>query len=607
MPGSMVNAMPESAPLDLAVVGNCEVAALIDARGTIVWMCLPQPDGDPVFNALLRPSLGKSPRGVFAVELAGLQSASQTYQRNTAIVETLLEADDGSVVRITDFCPRFEARGRVFRPRTLVRTIAPVAGRPRIQLRLTPEQQYGTAAGIAGSGSHHLSFEARGARYRITTDASLRQIAESTLTVLDSPLTFVLGPDEPLEESPHALALHWLDETRHYWQGWARGLAIPFEWQDEVIRAAITLKLCTVEDSGAVLAALTTSIPESAHSGRNWDYRFCWLRDAYFVVQALNRLGATRTMEDYLHYIDRVVACAGDAALQPVYRIAGDAALEEHTVTTLEGFLGMGPVRAGNQAAEQIQHDVYGAVILALAQLFFDRRLVNPGDERLFRELEKLGQRALVMFDQPDAGPWEFRGTARAHTYSAAMSWAGCDRLARIAAHLGLGAEAASWKERADGMRASILERAWNAKRGALVAAMDGTDDLDASLLLLPELGLIDGRDPRFVATVDTIGRELREGELLFRYRHDDDFGHPEVAFTVCAFWYVNALAATGRVEAAREQFELLLQRRNPLGMLSEDIHPGTGQQWGNYPQTYSMVGIVACALRLSRSWDLAS
>jgi GH15 family glucan-1,4-alpha-glucosidase len=290
-----------------------------------------------------------------------------------------------------------------------------------------------------------------------------------------------------------------------------------------------------------------------------------------------------------------------------VYRIAGDAALEEHTVTTLEGFLGMGPVRAGNQAAEQIQHDVYGAVILALAQLFFDRRLVNPGDERLFRELEKLGKRALAMFDQPDAGPWEFRGTARAHTYSAAMSWAGCDRLARIAARLGLGAESALWKERAEGMRAVILERAWNPRRGALVAAMDGTDDLDASLLLLPELGLIDGRDARFIATVDTIGRELCEGELLFRYRHSDDFGHPEVAFTVCAFWYVNALAATGRVEAAREHFELLLKRRNPLGMLSEDIHPGTGQHWGNYPQTYSMVGIVGCALRLSQSWDMAS
>ncbi|HWL62110.1 MAG TPA: glycoside hydrolase family 15 protein [Steroidobacteraceae bacterium] len=598
--------MPNTRPLDLAVVGNCEVAALIDPRGTVVWMCLPHPDGDPVFNALLRPTLGDSRQGVFSVEMADLAIARQDYVRNTPIVETVLEAADGSRLRITDFCPRFESRGRVFRPMSLVRIVEPLAGRPRVRLHLTPEQAYGTSAGVIDGGSHHLRFEAHNCRYRITTNGSLRQLTESTLTVLDAPLTFVLSRDEALQEAPEAVARSWLDETLHYWQSWSRGLAIPYEWQDEVIRAAITLKLCTVEDSGAVLAALTTSIPESANSGRNWDYRYCWLRDAYFTVQALNRLGTTRTMEGYLHYIDRVVACAGDAALQPVYRIAGDAALEERIVDSLEGFLGMGPVRAGNQAAEQIQHDVYGAVILALAQLFFDRRLVNPGDENLFRELEKLGERAFRMFDQPDAGPWEFRGMARAHTYSAAMSWAGCDRLARIAERLGLQKEMKQWRERADGMRKSLLERAWNPERRALVASLDGTTDLDASLLLLPELGLIDGKDPRFIDTVETIGRELREGDLVFRYRHADDFGRPEVAFTVCAFWYVNALASAGRVEEAREQFEALLKRRNHLGLLSEDVDPVDGQLWGNYPQTYSMVGIIGCALRLSRSWDAA-
>jgi GH15 family glucan-1,4-alpha-glucosidase len=598
--------MAQDRPLDLAVVGNCEISALIDRCGTIVWMCLPHPDGDPVFNALLRKELGTSPRGVFAVELADLASSEQHYQLNTAIVETTLTSNDGSVVRITDFCPRFEARGRISRPPALVRTIEPLAGRPRVRLRLTPEKNYGAEPGMVSCGSHHMTLETQHHHYRISTDASLRQITESTLTLLDAPLTFVIGPDEPLNESAHTLAVRWLEETRHYWQVWSRGLAIPYEWQDEVIRAAITLKLCTVEDSGAILAALTTSIPESANSGRNWDYRYCWLRDAYFTVQSLNRLGATRTMEDYLHYIDRVVGSAGDSVIQPVYRIAGDAALEERTVDTLDGFLGMGPVRDGNQAAEQIQHDVYGAVILALAQLFFDRRLVNPGDERLYRELEKLGERALRTFDQPDAGPWEFRGSARAHTYSAAMSWAGCDRLARIGARMGLQSEAARWRKHADEMRDSILARAWNPKRRALVAALNGTDDLDASLLLLPELGLVEGTDPRFVDTVDAIGRELLEGELVFRYRHKDDFGRPEVAFTVCAFWYVNALASTGRVQEAREQFEQLLKHRNHLGMLSEDIHPETGQHWGNYPQTYSMVGIISCALRLSRSWESA-
>jgi GH15 family glucan-1,4-alpha-glucosidase len=475
-----------------------------------------------------------------------------------------------------------------------------------VRLRLTPQQGYGAKAAPTGTGSHHLTFEADGCRYRITTDASLLQLTEGTPGILDGPLTFVLGPDESIDEAPRALAVSWLDETRRYWQEWVRSLAIPFDWQEEVIRAAITLKLCTFEDSGAVLAALTTSIPESAGSGRNWDYRYCWLRDAYFVVQTLNRLGVTATMERYLHYIDRIAATADDTPLKPVYRIAGPGELAEFHVASLPGFLGMGPVRVGNQAAEQIQHDVYGAVILALSQLFFDERLVSPGDEHLFRELTRLGRLALHAFDQPDAGPWEFRGTARVHTYSAAMSWAGCDRLARIAQRLQLTEEARQWQAQADALRARILAHAWNPKRQAYVAALDGTEDLDASLLLLPELGLVDGRDPRFVATVETIGRELRTGDLLYRYRHADDFGHPETAFTVCAFWHVNALHAIGRPVEARAQFQALLARRNHVGLLSEDIHPGTGQQWGNFPQTYSMVGIISCALRLSRSWDSA-
>lgn len=599
--------MTESRPLDLAAVGNCHVAALIDVAGRVVWMCLPQPDGDPVFGALLQKDLGAASQGVFAVEMAGLAATRQQYVRNTAVLETTLSAHDGAVVRITDFCPRYLSRGRIFRPMSLVRIVEPLAGRPHVRLRFSPTRDYGAASATAQHGSHHLSFEGEGAgRWRLTTDASLLQLCEGTPLVLDAPLTFVLGPDEPLDDSPRALGGQWLEETRNYWQEWVRGLAIPFEWQDEVIRAAITLKLCNCEDSGAVLAALTTSIPESAHSGRNWDYRYCWLRDAYFVVQALNRLGATRTMEGYLRYIDHVAAGAAEGALQPVYRIAGDAALPERVVGTLPGFLAMGPVRVGNQAAEQIQHDVYGAVILALAQLFFDRRLMIAGGEPLFRELERLGRRAVKLHDQPDAGPWELRGSARAHTWSAAMSWAGCDRLARIAGRLELRDAARDWRQTADRMRAGILERAWNPARRAFVAALDGTPDLDASLLLLPEIGFIDGSDPRFVATVDTIGRELGDGDLLFRYRHADDFGRPEVAFTVCAFWYVNALAASGRHEAARAQFESLLQRRNHVGLLSEDIDPATGQQWGNFPQTYSMVGIIACALRLSRPWESA-
>jgi GH15 family glucan-1,4-alpha-glucosidase len=352
-----------------------------------------------------------------------------------------------------------------------------------------------------------------------------------------------------------------------------------------------------------VLAALTTSIPEIAGSPRNWDYRYCWLRDSFFVIHALNRLGATNTMEGYLRYLDDIVARNPGGKLQPLYGIAGEAHIEERIIETLDGYRGMGPVRFGNLAYRQVQHDVYGAVVLAARQLFFDQRLTNPGDAAVFARAEALGQRAVQNFAAPDSGPWEFRGGERVHTFSAVMCWAACDRLARIAAQLNIADRAAHWRGSADTMRAKILDRAWSKAKQAFTGGF-GSEDLDATALLLPDLGFIDARDPRFVSTLGAIERELVRGDLVFRYLHADDFGVPVNTFTMCSFWYVNALAAVGRVEEARKIFQQLLLRRNSAGLLSEDIDPVSGEQWGNFPQTYSMVGIITCAVRLSRSWE---
>jgi GH15 family glucan-1,4-alpha-glucosidase len=260
-------------------------------------------------------------------------------------------------------------------------------------------------------------------------------------------------------------------------------------------------------------------------------------------------------------------------------------------------------VRVGNLAYLQRQKDIYGAVVLAAAQSFFDQRLTAPGDHGLYQRLERLGEHAAAIYAQPDSGPWEFRGMERAHTFSAAMCWAGCDRLFRIANVLGLPDRAQHWGQRATAMRDHILGAAWNERRQALSGSFGG-DELDATSVLLPELGIVSPRDPRFLATLDAIERELKHGDWLYRYRHPDDFGTPVTAFTICAFWYVNALAAAGRREEAREHFQRLLQHRTSLGLLSEDIEPGTGELWGNFPQTYSMVGIINCAVRLSRPWE---
>ncbi|MEJ0087664.1 MAG: glycoside hydrolase family 15 protein [Pseudomonadota bacterium] len=589
--------------MNYGVIGNCQVAALIDEQARMVWACLPRPDGDPVFSALLQKEGGDSDQGVFAIDMIDLTRSEQNYLRNSAIIETRLYDAHGGAVRILDFAPRFRSRGRVFRPMMFVRSVEPLAGRPTLRLRLRPTAGFGERCDAGITGSHHIRYAADGLHYRVTTDASLASLLENRPVVLEQPLHFIVGPDETLQESPAALAREFLGATLSYWQEWVRTLAVPADWQDAVIRAAITLKLCTYEDTGAVLAALTTSIPEAANSTRNWDYRYCWLRDSYFVVQTLNRLGATRTMEAYLHYIDHIIASSTADQLQPLYGITGDPHAEEKIATSLSGYRGMGPVRFGNLAAEQVQHDVYGSVILAATQLFFDERLVRSGDQTLLERLYRLGKRAVATFEQPDAGPWEFRGKLQRHTFSAAISWAGCDRLARIARRVGDLIAAREWSAHADRMRAEILEGAWNEDLQAFTSAF-GNRDLDATTLLLPELGLLPATDPRFLKTLERIEAELCEGDLLFRYKHADDFGKPENAFTICAFWYVNALAASGRVDEARARFSRLLELRNPLGLLSEDITPATGELWGNFPQTYSMVGVIGSALRLSRSWE---
>ena len=591
--------------LDLALIGNCSVAALVDSHGELVWACVPRLDGDPVFCSLLRKRGGRDDYGYFAVELAGLARSEQEYLPNTAVTVTRLYDADGGAIEIKDAAPRFRQFGRMFSPTMVVRQVRRLAGSPRITIRLRPARDYGASRAALTFGTNHVRYLCGDFVLRATTDCSITALVEEVPFVLQGTVSFVLGPDETLQGAVAEVARRFLEETADYWREWVRNLSIPFEWQDAVIRAAIALKLSVTDDTGAIAAAVTTSIPEAAASGRNWDYRYCWLRDAYYTVSALNRLDATRTLERYLGYIINVAASAPDARLQPVYRLSGLPDLEEREVASLPGYRGIGPVRVGNQAWRQVQHDVYGSAVLAATHVFFDRRLLWSGNEALFAQLEALGERATEVWSQPDAGLWELRGVARVHTYSSVMCWVACDRLAKIAAHLGLPARAARWRARADTIHRAVCERAWSPSRGSFVATLDG-NGLDAGLLLLAELGFIRAEDPRFAATVAAIERELRRGDFVFRYVEADDFGVPQNAFLACTYWYIDALTALGRREEARALFENLLACRNPHGLLSEHIDPATRELWGNFPQTYSMVGLINSATRLSIPWEEA-
>ena len=584
-------------PVDLAVVGNGRVAALLNNKARLVWWCFPRFDSDPVFSRLLA---GDEEKGFCDVLLdRQVQTASQ-YERNTPIVTTILTAEDGAQVKITDFAPCLRNFDRLLRPPQLMRIIQPLSGLPRIAIRVRPTQFYGNAVKRQVAGSSHITY-GEPPLVRLTTDAPLSYIQQETPFALARPLHLIFGPDEPFMGDLTSTVRDFQERTRSYWLEWVRRLSIAYEWQEASIRAAITLKLTTFEETGGIVAALTTSLPEAPHSGRNWDYRYCWLRDAYFVVKALNAIGATRAMEQYISYI---LSIAGNVdTLAPCYGIVPSDDLTEWIAPDLKGFEGHGPVRIGNAAVGQVQHDAYGSVILAATPMFFDRRLPHPGDESLFRLLEKLAQQCANLALEPDAGIWEFRGRKRVHTHSGAMCWAGISRTAAIAARLGLHGRARYWQALADSIGETLLKRVWNDKRQAFTAA-EGIDDMDASVLLLPDLGLIEAHDPRFASTVAAIEHDLVRGRHVMRYAAEDDFGLPETEFLVCRFWLIDALAALGRREEARERYQDALALRNSYGLLAEDIHPQTGALWGNFPQTYSMAGVILSAMRLSQSWE---
>ncbi|ESQ89135.1 hypothetical protein ABAC460_13780 [Asticcacaulis sp. AC460] len=590
--------------LDLAPIGNGCATALIDPEARFVWACCPRIDGEPVFSALLDPVSGTAdaPAGEWSIEIENQADIEQAYVRNTAVLRTVLCDTAGNSVEVLDFSPRFVQLDRIYRPWAFFRLIRPLQGAPRVRIRLSPTANWGAARAGETWGSSHVRYDCGPVSMRMTTNAPMTYLRGGMAFRLETPLALYLGPDETYPGGVLGDAERMLSMTVAYWQSWVRNLYLPLEWQDAVIRAAITLKLCVHEDTGAIVAAMTTSIPEAPGSERNWDYRYCWIRDAYYVVRALNRLGAADMLEAYLGFLRNLTDHSAGGHVQPLYSVAMEPQLVERFAEGLRGYRGMGPVRIGNQAYEHFQHDVYGQMILPLTQSFFDHRFLRPGTRADFHAMEKAGDRAFAMYDQPDAGLWEFRTRARVHTYSALLCWAACDRLGNVANVLGLGERAEFWNDRARTIRRAIETRAWNERLGYFAGSFSG-EEVDASLLQLFELGFLPADDPRCVATFAEVERQLRKGDNLYRYAEPDDFGEPETAFNFCTFWYIEALHMMGRTDEARALFEAMLARRTSSGLLSEDVKVDTGELWGNFPQTYSLVGLITCAALLSNPW----
>ena len=592
--------------LTLWPIGNCQVSALVDEAAGMVWACQPQVDGDPLFCSLLDPKRATAPElpaGEWRVSLKDQVSAKATYLPNTAILSTILTDKRGATAEVIDFCPRFERRGRMYRPVSFIRLVRPVNGSPQVRIALNPASGWGATDAERTSGTNHIRFLTDPQPLRLTTDAPIGRLLDGRYFRLERTLSLFLGPDEPFVGNVEVEAAQMLHETRRHWKYWVRTLAIPLDWQEVVIRSAITLKLCQHEETGAIVAALTTSIPEHDGSQRNWDYRYCWIRDAYYTVQALNRLGALDVLESYLSYLRNIIDHSEGGEIQPLYSVSGEGTLTETIAEGLAGYRGLGPVRVGNAAYSQIQHDAYGQIVLSSAQAFFDKRLLRPATADDFVALEQVGERALATYDQPDAGLWEFRTKSSIHTYSAVMCWAACDRLAKIATNLGLGDRAGYWRKAAERIRQAIEKQAWNEERQRFSAIWGGSE-LDASLLQLIDLQFLKADDPRFAATFEAVEKGLRRGDHMLRYATEDDFGLPVTAFNFCTFWLIETLHLVGRTAEARQLYEAMLERLTPAGLLSEDTDFKTGELWGNYPQTYSLVGLINCAGLLSRPWS---
>ncbi len=593
--------------LDIAVIGNCSFSALIDKKSRINWACMPHFDGDPVFSSLINSQKDSSiepETGFWDIVLEDFENSEQKYIENTAIVETILTDKNGNSLKITDFTPRYSHYGRFFKPMMICRIIEPVNGTPRIKIRIRPTFNYGSEKAVITKGSNHIRYVSDDLILRLSTDISTSYITNETPFLLGKRHTMILGPDEPLSYNIEATGKKYYSNTKRYWGDFVRMLHIPFEWQEEVIRSAITLKLCTFEETGAIIAGMTSSIPEAPNTQRVFDYRFSWIRDSMFVINALSKLGITNTMEAYLWFIRNISAKDGHK-LKALYKIGLDEVPNEIKLPNLKGYRAMGPARLGQHNFDSNQHDGWGSIIVSLTRLFFDKRIITNVSEEDFKNLEQFGEKSYENYNKPDSSIWEHpvEEHIRIHTYSVAMCWAACDRLAKIAQYSQMKEKEIYWRTKADKIKKFFDENCWNEEKQSFTEATDGKT-IDASLCLLPEIGIIKGTDSRFIKTVEMVEKELMRNGLLYRFTYEDNWGKPEVAFTVCTFWYIDALAATGQLKKAREKFEFMLEKTNHVGLLSEDMDFETFELWGNFPQTYSMVGLINSAMKLSKKWE---
>jgi GH15 family glucan-1,4-alpha-glucosidase len=582
---------------DMGVVGNCAFLGLIGTDTAVRWLCWPRFDSSFVFGSLLDEQKG----GECSIRpVAADFTSHQYYLPNTNVLCTEITATDGTY-RVTDFAPRFMQYERYYKPLMFIRKIEPLEGTPRVRAAVRPVGQYGEQELTRRRSSNHIAFLGLEEEIRLTTNIPLTYVLDEEDFVLNETKYLVLTYGAPLEAALESTAERFLTSTITYWRNWVKSTSIGNFHQSQVIRSALALKIHQYEDTGAIIAASTTSLPEAPGSTRNWDYRFCWMRDTFYILTAFNNIGHSEELERYFHFIANISTKVSDK-YQPLYGIGGQTKLTE-TELPLAGYLGNQPVRIGNDAYTHIQNDVYGQVLVALLPLYVDCRFQDPTRPTPLSLVTEALRLIETTMDQPDAGLWEFRHIAQKHCYTYLFHWAGSHAALQVARSLGdkeLAAKASHLLEMAE----ERIEQCFDAERGVYTNAI-GSEHLDASTIQLITMGYLDPNSERAQHHLIELEKELMTPEgLFYRYRHPDDFGTPETTFLICSFWYVEALACVGRLDEAIAEFEQLITYTNHLGLLSEDVDAKTGSQWGNFPQAYSHVGLVNAAYRIAKKMD---
>lgn len=575
------------------IIGNGSYIAHINTEAEIVWLCWPNFDSSPIFGSLLDKKCGT----FSLIPQSKLISTSQVYLENTNILRTEIHTDSGSFA-VIDFGPRYYEKGKLQYKRNLYRKIIPLKGDVKIKIIISPTYDYGDQIIVPKVLSDHILIERSEFKIHISSNVSLNQISRENYFHLNQ--TIYVGLFETLlEEYPiEDFIESEFTKTKIYWQNWVKHCTIPNFAQKQQIRSALCLKLHQFQDTGAIIASSTTSLPEAPNSGRNWDYRFCWLRDGFYTLYALTNLGQFEELEMYSQFISNLTPSI-DGRYQPLYSIFGESNLEEK-ILNLDGYMGNRPVRIGNSAYTHKQNDAYGQILISLLPLYLDERIPEKKRFHNLNLLKNILDKIEFTISEPDAGLWEFRNFSQKHCYTFLFHWVGAKAAREIFLQLG---ESELQKKSESLMKAAEMniESCFDADLGCYTQAF-GKKDLDASLLQLITLGYLDPKSDKAKSHLTSIEKNLKTKEgFLYRYLHNDDFGKPETTFLVCTFWYIETLACMDRLDEAIILFNKVSERANHLGLFSEDIESITGNQWGNFPQTYSHVGLVNAAHKLSQ------